>query len=206
MGDFRFGEKLLQFLTEGFRPMMFLLPRDIGTHAIPSRGTDSQSAVAFLPGKAPPSTYVVHPNAGGLFELPHEIGEAMGGLQADKQVHVIRRPADTVRFAAESSNNAAKVFMELWAQSGRDPWFPIPGGEDEMIVQSEIGRHVRMETERPAGVDPESARLRSLRDRLDRRLEVRRCRRCAPQPPATMLRCLRHREYGRSFGIGKATP
>jgi hypothetical protein len=50
----------------------------------------------------------VHPCRRCLFQFPHNVRQAMGRLESDKQVYVIGHPTDPFRKPAQSPNRPPK--------------------------------------------------------------------------------------------------
>src|SRR5262245_15874270 len=107
--------------------MVFRLTGDVSGHRAMRGGTHSKCSVAFLPGKPPMSHLIMHPKAGGLLELSHEIRQPVRRLKPNQKVDMIPDTADLLRKGVESAHCAAKVLVQARPPKGlrwqeRDPW------------------------------------------------------------------------------------
>jgi len=63
----------------------------------------------------------------------------MGGLEADKEVDVIRDPANRERNSAHIFNDSPEVGMKFWAKRGFEPLLSFVRRENEMVMQGVVG-------------------------------------------------------------------
>ena len=71
-----------------------------------------------------------------LFQLPHEIAESMGRLEANKQVDVIFDSSNSLGHSIETSNGASDVLMKPVDPSVCDPWFAKFSAERDVVMEA----------------------------------------------------------------------
>src|SRR5260370_41665595 len=81
---------------------MFLLIGNVPLNRSTSVGADRKRRVAFLPRKSSQADLLMDPNGRCFFQLAQDVGQAMGGLQADKKMDMIGDTADSLRQPTET--------------------------------------------------------------------------------------------------------
>jgi hypothetical protein len=71
-----------------------------------------------------------------LFQLPHEITESMGRLEANKQMDVIFDSSKSLGDSIQTSNGASDVLMKPVDPSIGDPWFAKFSAECDVVVEA----------------------------------------------------------------------
>ena len=137
--DSRLVEHFHQLLAERFYAMVLVLVGDVMSNRLPSRGADREGGVTLLPRKRACSLLLMYPCGGGFFQFAHDIGKAMRGLQADEQMNVVGHATDAFGKTAQSANRAAKLIVETRPPCRSDDGLTVLGGENEVVVQAEIG-------------------------------------------------------------------
>jgi hypothetical protein len=103
------AKKIAVLLGECVLPVMLRLPLDVGPDAVELRRTHRECRVTVLPMKI--LDLASDPLGGSLLGCSKHFGEAMGGLQARKQVHVIRNTTDFEGSCSELSEASAKILV-----------------------------------------------------------------------------------------------
>ena len=104
---------------------MLLLVIDILPHGFNRRRADGESGISFLPGEEGLLQGLLGPVRCVLFQIAHEVGEAMRGFESEKQMHVVRDAPDTKRCSTQAVDHAAEVFVESRAPCGGDERLPV---------------------------------------------------------------------------------
>jgi len=130
-------QKIHQLFAERFHPMMLGLVRDVFLHLRSCCRAHRERAISFLPRKFTQRDLLMHPHGRSLFQLPHEIGETMCGLQSDKQVHVVSNPAYVLNHPAKSADRSTEVFMKALTPGGVDQRDAVLAGKHDVVMQSE---------------------------------------------------------------------
>jgi len=133
----RLLQKLHQLLPKRLHAMMIGLVRDVFLHLRPHRRAHGEGTVAFLPPKLPQLDLLMHPHGRSLLQFPHEVGEAMHGLQAHKQMHVISNTAHALNKPAKSADRAAEVFVQTFTPRGVDQRDAVFGGKHDVLMPRE---------------------------------------------------------------------
>jgi len=139
--------------------MMLRLVRDVFLHLWPRRRTHGECAVSFLPRERRLLDLLMNPYGGGFLQLPHEVGEAMRGLQSHQQMHMIGDPADALNVSSKTSDRPSEVFVQPIPPGGLDQRVSLFCGKDDVVMQGEERRR-----HNDAGL------LASLRDARVRRI------------------------------------
>jgi len=135
-----FLQKLHQLLAKRLHTMMLGLVRDVFLHLRPRRRADGESPVSFLPRKLAQPNLFMHPDGRCLLQLPHEIRQAVSGLQPHQQMHMIGYAADTLGIPAKSSHGASEVFVKAISPCDVDERSAILRGENDVVMQSKERR------------------------------------------------------------------
>ena len=133
-------QKLHQLLPKRFHAMMLGLVRDVFLHLRPRCRTHRECPIAFLPRKLTQHDLFMHPNGRSLFQLPHEIGQAMRRLQPHEQVYMIGHATDTLSETTQPTHGATKVFVQTFTPSSVDERNTVLRGENDVVMQSEKRR------------------------------------------------------------------
>ena len=133
-------EEIEVFLLKRPCAAMFLLGGNVFTNRRALRSADGEGAITFLPLKGALADFIVDPPGRNTFQLAQDVGEAMGGAQTDEQMHMVGDTADGFGDAIQTMDDAAKEGVQAWAIRRSDERLAVLGGENEMIVEGEMGR------------------------------------------------------------------
>src|SRR5262249_50472545 len=128
-----------QLLTRRLQAVMFFLPSDVSANRLTCGRANGERGVPLLPCEIRLADDVVNPNRSGLFQLAHEIRQAMRSLQANQEMNVVADAADALRKSIEAGHNTAKVFVKSSAPHNIDRRSAVFGGENEVIMQAQKG-------------------------------------------------------------------
>ena len=118
--------------------MMFILIGDVVSDRCHGRGADGERCVSLLPRKPWVATRICGPLRGSLFQIPQKVGQAMGGLQANEQVHMIGDSADALGGTAETAYGAAEVFVKRVAPRRDDQRTAFFRCEDQVVMEASV--------------------------------------------------------------------
>lgn len=91
---------------------MLLLVIDVVPHGFNRSRADGEGGISFLPGELRLLKGLLGPVRRVFFQVAHEVGQAMRGLESKEQMHVVRNAADAERRATQAMDHAAEVFVE----------------------------------------------------------------------------------------------
>ncbi len=130
-----------QLLSEHSLAMMFFLVFDVSPNLGDGRWAERKDGVPVLPLKGLATNLLMDPSAGRSFQLPHEVSNAMRGLESDEQVDVIFNAADRKRDAGELTNDSTQVSVHPISPIDLDPGLAVLGGEGDVVAQAVERRH-----------------------------------------------------------------
>ena len=145
-------EKLHEFFPEGLPPMVHFLFGDVVPDGRHRRRAHGEGGVSLLPRKPRIAARIGSPLRRCLFQIAHKVREAVGGFQADEQMHVVGDSADALGRASEAARSSAEVVVECIAPLRNDQWATLFRGEDEVIMEAGVGRRHRALASTPSGV------------------------------------------------------
>lgn len=133
--DPRFLEKFDEFLAESLVPVVFLLVGDVFLYGNLHGFAHREGGKTHLPPEGIQGHGFRNPDRRVLFQIPQEIGQAMGGFESDKEVHMIRHTTDTLRNPAQTADSTAEVFVKARALFRRDQRLAVFRREDDVVEQ-----------------------------------------------------------------------
>jgi len=178
-------EEEAKFVDEGYGLMVLVLGFDVVPDFVAEAGADGEGCIALLPCEFR-AMMAGGPDGGGLFEFAHEVLDAVVCVEADEEVDVVLDAADGADGAAKAADGSAEVLVESAAPAGVDEGLALIGAEDYVVVEGYVGGHVEGVSGTPFGVRVLGGGVPGVSFRW----------RCI-QPPATALRTLRVRGWGK---------
>ncbi len=92
--------------------MMLLLMGNILANRLSRWSAHGKRGLAILPRKKLIANLLMHPHRRRLLQLPHDVRQAMRGLEPDEQMHMIRHAAHFVRKPVQPASRSAQIFMQ----------------------------------------------------------------------------------------------
>lgn len=134
---FQHGDNLF---AKRLRLVMLFLIGDIFPYRRSGCGADGEGRVTILPCELfSKRDGFMDPRGGGLLQFPDEIRQAMGGLQTDQEMNVVRHTTNTFRLASHAMDDSTQVFVESWPPFDIDERHPILCPEYEVVVKGQVG-------------------------------------------------------------------
>ncbi len=123
-------------LLEAHLAVMHLLALDVPLHSGDVGWAHREPSVSLLPAKKPFSKRFTDPEGGGGFNVPHNIGEAVGSSQSDEQVNVVVNTPCLHRDSAAGLHCTTQKRMESASPFFAHQGAAVFGAENEMIVKA----------------------------------------------------------------------
>ena len=120
--------------------MMFALVLNVGNDPWQIGLAHAKCGVSILPRKAAQiGKGVLDPFGRAALEQLERLADGLGWRQGQRQVNVIRHSANLQRFHAVLAGDAAEEFPNPFFDVPRNPWFPVLGAENDVIMQAGEG-------------------------------------------------------------------